>query len=277
MPIVRVSIPASWSNSPYAIAAGISLASGLALALPGTPFLHFLALGLLLLCTPVVLALTVICVAMDSACDRVKRAGQAFRKTLGVLLCVGLAQLPGCSTGWAIHRMHVSRAKAWCEELGANLEARGWGVLHVVHQVARLLDLGARRRIHLNQVNEPAFVNADTGTARSARLGTDTHIAIQTLGHDAGQRGLAHAARAGEQVSMMQPAGIQGVDQRLQDMSLTHHVRERTWPPFSCEDLITHLTGVGHGCDFIPAAGPLSAVLGSAVSGTKHRNQQANN
>ncbi len=123
MPIVRVSIPASWSNSPYAIAAGISLASGLALALPGTPFLHFLALGLLLLCTPVVLALTVICVAMDSACDRVKRAGQAFRKTLGVLLCVGLAQLPGCSTGWAIHRMHVSRAKAWCEELGANLEA----------------------------------------------------------------------------------------------------------------------------------------------------------
>jgi len=119
---VRVSIPESWSDSPYVAAGGISFGVGLLLALLGIPILHFAAIVLLVVFTPVALALAVICAAIAADENRAKRAGRAFLMTLGVLLCLGLAQVPGIAAGFAIHQMHVSRAKSWCEELSANLE-----------------------------------------------------------------------------------------------------------------------------------------------------------
>jgi hypothetical protein len=46
--------------------------------------------------------------------------------------------------------------------------AAGRRVLHVVEQLARIVDLGARRRIDLDQVDEAAFVDFPASGANAA-------------------------------------------------------------------------------------------------------------
>ena len=124
-----------------------------------------------------------------------------------------------------------------------DLEAAGRRrVLHIVEQLARIIDLGARGGIDLDQIDAAPGIDAGAAGALTARFGTDTAFAVQALGQDARHGRLAHAAGAGKQVSMMQTAARQRVAQRPQHVLLAGHFAEAARTPFTCE------CGVGHRC-----------------------------
>ena len=72
-------------------------------------------------------------------------------------------------------------------------------VLHVVEQVARVVDLGARGGIDLDQVDDSARRRCRGRWRRRRRVRADAAFAVQALGEDARDGGLADAARAREQ------------------------------------------------------------------------------
>ena len=106
-------------------------------------------------------------------------------------------------------------------------------VLHVVEQLAGILDLGPARGVHFDQVDEAAFVDFATDRAFAARRGADPGLAVQALGQDPRDGGLADPAGTGEQVGMVQPLVVQGVDQSLEHMGLADHFTEGTGTPFT--------------------------------------------
>ena len=113
-------------------------------------------------------------------------------------------------------------------------------VLHVVEQLARVVDLGARGRVDFEQVDETAGVDVDTGRALAARRRRHAGLAVQRLGEDAGDGRLADAARAGEQERVVDAARIERVGERAADVVLTDELVERARAPFAGEDEVTH-------------------------------------
>ncbi len=115
-----------------------------------------------------------------------------------------------------------------------DLEASAAGrVLHVVQQLAGVFDLGAARGVDFDQVDETAFVDLTAYRALSTRRGADAGFAVQTLGDDPRDGGLAHPACAGEQVGVVQALAVQRVDQGLEHVRLPDHFAERARTPFS--------------------------------------------
>ena len=114
------------------------------------------------------------------------------------------------------------------------------GVLHVVQQFAGVLHLGPARGIDLDQVDEAPFVDLGAHRTGAARRGSDARFTIQAFGNDPRDGGLAHPARTGKQVGMVQPLAVQGIDQSLEHMGLADHFAERARTPFTCKNLITH-------------------------------------
>ena len=114
-------------------------------------------------------------------------------------------------------------------------------ITRVVQDLAHVVDAGVRRGVELEQVDEAAGIDVDAGGARAAgRCGHAVRDAIEALGENPGDRGLAHAASAGEQVRVMQPTAFERIRQRLHDMLLARELGERFRPPFAGEDLIGH-------------------------------------
>ncbi|CRN03237.1 hypothetical protein [Pseudomonas sp. 34 E 7] len=113
-------------------------------------------------------------------------------------------------------------------------------VLHVVEQFTGVFDLGAARGVDLDQVDETPFVDLAAYRTGAARCRGDTGFTIQAFGDDARNGGLAHAAGTGEQVGVVQPLAVQGIDQSLEHMGLADHFAERARTPFTCKNLITH-------------------------------------
>ena len=139
----------------------------------------------------------------------------------------------------AVFREHVD----FIDEI--DLVPSGSGrILDVIHQVPGFIHLGPGCRVDFDQIDEPAFIDTRTGAALAARFGTDADLAVETLRQDPRQGRLAHAAGTAEQVGMVQSTGIQRIDQHLQDMALSHHIRKRTRPPFTRKNLITHNTPI---------------------------------
>src|SRR5208337_2483106 len=89
----------------------------------------------------------------------------------------------------------------------------GRSVARVVQDLAHVVDAGIRRRVELEQVDEPPRVDVDTGRAHAAGRGRHAALAVEALGEDAGDGGLAHAACSGQQIGMVQPAPLEGVGQ----------------------------------------------------------------
>ncbi len=114
------------------------------------------------------------------------------------------------------------------------------GVLHVIEQFAGVLDLGAAGGVDLDQVDETAFVDLPAYRTGAAGRGGDAGFAVQALGDDTGNGGLAHAPGTGEQVGVVQALVVQGIDQGLEHMGLADHFAERARTPFTCKNLITH-------------------------------------
>ncbi|MNC01835.1 hypothetical protein D3C75_491900 [compost metagenome] len=118
--------------------------------------------------------------------------------------------------------------------------AAGRAVLHVVQQLAGVFHLGARGRIDLQQIDEVALIDLTAGVAYAARVAADPLLAVEALGQDAGDGGLADPAGAAQQVGMMQPSLIQGIGQGGQHMLLANHLFKRMGAPFTRQNLIAH-------------------------------------
>ena len=122
-----------------------------------------------------------------------------------------------------------------------NLEsALSRGVLNIIKQLPGVLDSGAGSRIHFDQINQIAAINALTGRALTTRLGADPRFAIQRLGKYSRQCGLAHSPGPGKQKGMMDTLIVQCISQCGNHVCLTNHLRKDLWPPFSRQCQITH-------------------------------------
>ena len=113
-------------------------------------------------------------------------------------------------------------------------------VLHVVEQLAGVFDLGAAGGVDLDQVDETPFIDFPAHRTGAARRGGDAGFTVQAFGDDACNGGLAHPPSTGEQVGVVQPLAVQGIDQSLEHMGLADHFAERARTPFTCKNLITH-------------------------------------
>ena len=113
-------------------------------------------------------------------------------------------------------------------------------VLHVLEQFAGVLDLGAAGSVDFDQIDEAPLIDLPAYRAGTARCRADTGLAVQALGDDAGNGGLADPAGTGEQVRMVQALAVQRIDQGLEHMGLADHFAERARTPFTCKNLITH-------------------------------------
>ena len=78
------------------------------------------------------------------------------------------------------------------------------------------------------------------GRALAAGGGTDPRLAIQGLGEDARQGGLADAPGPGKEIGVMEAILIEGIAQRPHHMGLTDHVREGAGSPLAGQYLIGH-------------------------------------
>ena len=119
--------------------------------------------------------------------------------------------------------------------------ATGRRVLHVFEQFTRVIDLGARGCVDLDQVQEPPGVDLPATGAFPTGLRRNAPLAIEALGKDARDRGLAHAAGTGKQEGMVNATGIQRVAQSLEHMLLARHFGEGFGAPLAGQ------SGIGHG------------------------------
>ena len=113
-------------------------------------------------------------------------------------------------------------------------------VLHVVEQLAGVVHLGARRGVDLEQVDEAARIDVPAGTALTARLRRDAALAVERLGEDARDGGLADAARAGEQEGVVDAARVERVGERAAHVVLADEFVEAARAPLAGEDEIAH-------------------------------------
>ncbi len=122
-----------------------------------------------------------------------------------------------------------------------DLEARIDRRVHRAFQQRRhLVDAAIARRIHLEIIDEAPFIDLPARAAHAARRGGHARFAVERLREDARERRLADAARAREQVGVMQAAAVECVRERTNDVLLADERREGFRPPFACENLIGH-------------------------------------
>jgi hypothetical protein len=129
-----------------------------------------------------------------------------------------------------------------------DLEAADAGLVgRALDQVLDLVLAAVAGGVHLDVVEVAVGVDLGAGLADAAGLGGDATLpvrtgAIQALGQDAADGGLADAARAREQVGVVQPALGEGVGQGLHDVLLPHHLREAAWTVLSGQDDVGHVS-----------------------------------
>ena len=90
-------------------------------------------------------------------------------------------------------------------------------------QVTGVVDTTVAGRVDLDDVHtaRPATGKVAAALAFAAGIGDRSLFAIERAGEDAGARGLAAAARSGEQIGVVDPVGGEGVAQGLGDVILT--------------------------------------------------------
>jgi hypothetical protein len=129
--------------------------------------------------------------------------------------------------------------------------ALGRRVLDVLQQLTGVVHAGARGGVDLNQVHEAPAVDGGAGRAFTAGFGADALLAVQRLGEQPRHGGLADAARAGEQVRVVQTVARERVAERPAHVLLTDHVGEAARAPLAGKRLVAH-GDVARGCTTAP-------------------------
>ena len=115
-----------------------------------------------------------------------------------------------------------------------NLVAAARRRIHrVVDQLAHVVDAGIAGGIDFEQIDEAARIDLDAGTALTAWLRSRALLAVQRLGKNARDRGLADPARAGKQQRVMQPSAVQRMGERAHDVLLPDQFGKAAWTPFA--------------------------------------------
>ncbi|OUE30038.1 hypothetical protein BFL35_12475 [Clavibacter michiganensis] len=98
--------------------------------------------------------------------------------------------------------------------------------------VARVVDAVVAGRVDLHHVERPAAVAAELDAARAdaARGVRGALRAVEAAREDAGRRGLAAAARAAEEVRVVDAVGAEGGAQRIRHLRLADELGEVLWP-----------------------------------------------
>ena len=131
-----------------------------------------------------------------------------------------------------------------------DLEAPLHGLVHRLFQQAlHLVHAAVGGGVQLGVVGEASAVDGGAGGALAARLGGDAALPVQALaverfGQNARHRGLTHAARAGEQVGMVQALLRQGIGEGLHHMLLPNHFSKIARAVFARQDEVRHRAGI---------------------------------
>ena len=118
-------------------------------------------------------------------------------------------------------------------------------------QVADGVDAAVAGRVDLDQVEGRALPDRDARRARVAGVAVLEVRAVDRLGEDPGERGLARPARPDEQDGVADPIRADGVAQRLDDRFLADDLAERLGAPAAIERLVRD----GRGHDLLKLAG----------------------
>ncbi|EKY07669.1 hypothetical protein HMPREF9120_00948 [Neisseria sp. oral taxon 020 str. F0370] len=98
--------------------------------------------------------------------------------------------------------------------------ARGGGVLGVFQYFADVVDAGVGGGVDFQKVDVASGVDVAAALAFAAGFAVLRLFAVEAFGEDAGDGGFADAARAGEQVGVVQTAFVEGVLQGFDDVFL---------------------------------------------------------
>src|SRR5690606_29790768 len=113
-----------------------------------------------------------------------------------------------------------------------DLEASAtWRVLHVLQKLARVFHLGARCRVHFDQIEKTPFADFSACGALTTRRGGDASFAVEATRENARDRGFADTSGASEEIGVMKTAGIERIDQCLEHMTLSHQLTEIAGTP----------------------------------------------
>jgi hypothetical protein len=112
------------------------------------------------------------------------------------------------------------------------------GVAGRLAQGIDVLHLAVRRAVDLDDIHRGAGGNLAARIARSARVDGGPLGAVERAGEEPCQRGLAHAARAGEQVRVVKSLLRDGVLQRRDDAGLSHDLVEALRTVLARENLV---------------------------------------
>ncbi len=123
----------------------------------------------------------------------------------------------------------------------------------LIEQRRDLFDTAIGGCVELHIVDEAPAVDVTTRMAHTARMRRDAALpvrphAVERFGQQPRHRRLAHAARSGEQVGMVQAPLRERIRERLHDVLLPHQLLEVEWPVFAREDDVAHpdhSTGAG--------------------------------
>ena len=121
-----------------------------------------------------------------------------------------------------------------------NLEApAGRGIQRVFEQIAHIVDLRVGSGVELDQIDKTSAIDFNARPALAAGLGGNAGFAVERLGDNAREGGLAHAARAGKQIGMMQALLLERIGKRRHHVLLPDQFGKGLGTPLARENL-TH-------------------------------------
>ena len=112
--------------------------------------------------------------------------------------------------------------------------------LRALAQVTRVVDATVRGHVELDDVERRARRDRHARLAGPAGRRRRTVDAVDRLREDARDRGLARAARSGEEVRVVEPVLGDGVGERAHDRRLADDVGEGTGPVAAVQRLVRH-------------------------------------
>src|SRR6185437_13479516 len=111
--------------------------------------------------------------------------------------------------------------------------AAGGRVLHVVEQLTRIVDLGARGRIDLDEIDEAPGIDLTAGRALAAWRRGDAGLAVEAFRENERDGGLAHSPGTGEEEGVVDTAGVERVHERPTHVVLPDQLGEGPRPPLA--------------------------------------------